>query len=150
MPVEALVLERHEHGEVALVDLVGLEREPPATFGGGKGAQKPLVAVEHGDRDLAHAGKLWNAQPVDGRVECGDAAANQQHDGREHTGHPEQHPSPSHGNGGRGRGPASLFDLALPRVGGGRFLSEPSPHVAPHSLGATVSLPAAERAYRCG
>jgi hypothetical protein len=37
--VEALVLERHEHGEVALVDLVGFERKPPAALGRGEGAQ---------------------------------------------------------------------------------------------------------------
>ena len=68
MDIEALVLERHEHGEVALVDLVGLERQPPAAFVRRERAQEPVAAVEHGDRDRVCLGEIGRAQPRDGHV----------------------------------------------------------------------------------
>ena len=47
---EALVLEGHQHGEIARVDVLRLDRQPPAAVGRGVGAQQPVVAVEHGHR----------------------------------------------------------------------------------------------------
>src|SRR5262245_2294865 len=49
MRVKALVLEANQHGQIALIDLGGLERQTPAPIGGGVGAQQAPVAVEHGD-----------------------------------------------------------------------------------------------------
>src|SRR5262245_8503966 len=49
MGVKALVLEANQHGEIAPIDLSGLERQAPAPIGGGIGAQQTPIAVEDGD-----------------------------------------------------------------------------------------------------
>ena len=61
--VEALVLECHQHGEIALIDLGGIERQPPAAFPGREGAQQAVVAVEHGCRHLVRVRKIgWTTR----------------------------------------------------------------------------------------
>ncbi len=50
--VEALVLEGHEHGEVALVDVGGFDGKAPAAVRRGEGAQQPVAPVEDGRRDF--------------------------------------------------------------------------------------------------
>ena len=44
--VEALVLERHEHGEVARIDVAGFDGKTPAAVRRREGAQQAVVAVE--------------------------------------------------------------------------------------------------------
>ena len=46
---ETPVLEGEQHGEVAWVDLLGLDGQTPAAVGCGVGAQQAVVAVEHAD-----------------------------------------------------------------------------------------------------
>ncbi len=67
--IEALVLERHEHGEVALIDLLGCERQPPAALVGRERAQELVVAVEDGDRHLARLLQVRRAEVHDNRIE---------------------------------------------------------------------------------
>ena len=85
---EAPVLEGQQHGEIARVDLLGLDRQPPAAVGGRVGAQQPVIAVEHADgerlgprqRDRLHA------LPDDG--DGGDGGASQQHRCQYRSPHP--------------------------------------------------------------
>ena len=48
MGAEPLVLEGHQHGEIARVDVLHFDRQAPAAIGGRVGAQQPIVAIEHG------------------------------------------------------------------------------------------------------
>ena len=47
---EALVLEGHQHGQIARIDVLDLDRQPPAAVRRRVGAQQPVVAIEHRDR----------------------------------------------------------------------------------------------------
>lgn len=44
--VEALVLKREQHLQVMLIDIFGIDRQPPFSFRGGEGAQKAIVAID--------------------------------------------------------------------------------------------------------
>ena len=64
MAAEALVLEGDQHGEVARVDILDLDRQAPAAVGRGVGAQQPVVAVEHGDGQRLGTGQRQRLQPL--------------------------------------------------------------------------------------
>ena len=74
--VEALVLERHEHGEIALVDVGGFNGKAPATVGRCEGAQQPVAPVEHGGRDVLRRLEVWRPDPINGDVGAGGENGN--------------------------------------------------------------------------
>ncbi len=66
--IEALVLERHQHGEVALVDISGFDGQAPASVRRREGAQQPVAPVEHRCRDVLRRLEVRRPEPVDGDV----------------------------------------------------------------------------------
>src|SRR5689334_22569081 len=65
---ETLVLEVDQHGEIAPIDLSGLDGEAPAAVAGGVGTQEATVAIEHRDGKVVGDGKRWQCkQPPAGR-----------------------------------------------------------------------------------
>ena len=74
--VEALVLEGHEHGEIALVDVGGFDGKAPAAVRRGEGAQQPVAPVEDGRRDFLRRLEIGRPDPIDGDVGAGGENGN--------------------------------------------------------------------------
>ena len=69
--VEALVLEGHEHGEIALIDVGGFDGKAPAAVRRGEGAQQPVAPVEDGRRDFLRRLEIGRPDPINRDVGAG-------------------------------------------------------------------------------
>ena len=76
MIVEALVLEGHEHGEIALIDVRGFDGKPPAAVRRREGAQQPVAPVEDGRRDFLRRLEIGRPDPVNRDVGAGSEHGN--------------------------------------------------------------------------
>ncbi len=94
MRVEAAVLERHQHGEIARVNVLGIDRKPPPALGRGKGAQQAPVVVQHDGGDSARILEVGWALINGGGVEGAGADANGENDRAEENGDRAPPPPP--------------------------------------------------------
>ena len=84
--IEAAVLERRQHGEVARIDGVRLDGQPPVARPGGERAQQGIVAVEDGGGNLGNIGEAGRGEGLDRDVEGGEGSGGKGESGEEEGG----------------------------------------------------------------
>ena len=83
MRLEALVLVGDQHGEVARVDVLGIDRQAPAPVRRREGPQQPVVAIDHRDRKRLGAGQRQGLHALPDGAEHANAAADEESRGKQ-------------------------------------------------------------------